>query len=37
MYGFDNRFIEGMDVGDQSSNVVFDASIRHNDCQERIR
>ena len=38
MYGFDNRFIEGIDVEDQCGDVVFDTSIiRHNDCQGRIR
>ena len=37
MYGFDNRFIEEMDVGDQCSNVVFDASVRYNNYRGRIR
>jgi len=37
MYGFDDRFIEGMDMGDQCGNMILDTSVRHNDCQGRIR
>ena len=37
MYGFDGRFTEGIDIRDQCGDVVFDTSIRHNDCQEKVR
>ena len=32
MFSFDNRFIVAMDVGYGSSNLIFDTSIRYNDC-----
>ena len=32
MYSFDDRFIMAMNVGYESSNLIFDTSIRYNNC-----